>query len=311
MQNATLNVNGQILRWDEAKVSVFDRGYLYGDSLYEVIRSYQGQLYLLDDHLKRLEKSAALCKMTLSQNLEVYRDEIYRTFQLFKTQPENSKLEAYVRIILSRGIGKIGFSPSCLVSPTQYTLIVQPVEIPNEEKYKNGIHLQVSDRLRNDRRALDPAMKSGNYLNNLLAYLEATSELPPPNHSSPPVTPTPPFEDALLCNEEGHITEGTTFNVFYVRRGILTTPPLDIGILEGITRRKILELAKNAQLPIREVRFPRERLYQADEVFITSTLKEVLPVTRIDSIQIGKGIPGPLTVQLQEMFRTSLPRKIK
>jgi branched-chain amino acid aminotransferase len=296
MQNAIINVNGQILSPDEAKVSVFDRGYLYGDSLYEVIRSYQGKFFLLDEHLKRMKKSAELCKMTLGQSLQVYRDEIYRTFQVFKAQPANEKCEAYARIIVSRGIGKIGFGLQCLLSTTQYTIIVQPLEAPAPEKIKKGIKLKVSERLRNDRRALDPAMKSGNYLNSLLAFLEADAEN---------------YEDALLCNSEGHVTEGTTFNIFYARRGILATPPIDIGILIGITRRHIIHLAHELKIPVREVRFSKEKLYEADEVFITSSLKEVLAVTQLDQKKIRDGAPGPLTQKLHEAFQKSIRGRVR
>jgi branched-chain amino acid aminotransferase len=294
MQNAIINVNGQILSPDEAKVSVFDRGYLYGDSLYEVVRSYQGEFFLLEDHLKRLEKSAQLCQMTLDQNLKVYRDEIYRTFQIFKANPEYEKAEAYARLIISRGAGKIGFDRSCVLTRTLYTLILQPVEAANASQWRKGMKLKVVDRLRNDRRALDPAMKSGNYLNSVLAYLEAAADQ---------------YNDALLCNSEGHLTEGTTFNIFYCKRGILVTPPLDIGILEGITRKKILELAKEMNIPIREVRFPKERLYEADEVFVTSSIREVLPVTQVDEKIIKNGSPGPLTQKFFEAYQKLTKRR--
>jgi branched-chain amino acid aminotransferase len=292
MQNVTININGQILGPDEAKVSVFDRGYLYGDSLYEVVRSYNGKFFLLDEHLKRLEKSASLCRMTLGQTVSHYKDEIYRTFQIFRTLPQNEKVEAYVRIIVSRGIGHIGFGLSHLLSSTQYTIIIQPVEVPSGIQYKNGIHLKISERLRNDRRALDPAMKSGNYLNSLLAYLEASAQ---------------DYADALLCNAENHLTEGTTFNIFYVRRGIIATPPLDIGILPGITRHHVIQMAHQLKIPVREVRFPKERLYEADEVFLTSSVKEVLAVSRVDQKKIGSGTAGPITRKLHAAYRTSIP----
>lgn len=294
MKNAVININGQILSADEAKISVFDRGYLYGDSLYEVFRSYHGEFFLIDDHLKRLEKSAELCRMTLKQKTSVYRDEIYRTFQIFKAKPENEKIEAYARLIVSRGIGKIGFGLDCLLSPTQYTIIIQPVEPPTSEMLKRGMKLQISERLRNHPRALDPAMKSGNYLNSLLAYLEAHEEN---------------YHDALLCNSDQHITEGTTFNIFYIRKKIVVTPPLDIGILDGITRRKVLGLASQLGLSVREVRFPRERLYEADEVFISSSIREVFSVTQIDQKTIGSGSVGPITQKLQESYQKLLPRK--
>jgi branched-chain amino acid aminotransferase len=306
MQNAIINVNGNIVGPDTqagtqvdpefkfgngAKVSVFDRGYMYGDSLYEVVRSYQGKFLYLDEHLQRLEKSAALCHLKLNQSLAFYEQEIHRTYQVFKNHPGNQEQEVYVRLIVSRGIGKIGFSLSSLLSPTQYTVIVQPVEAPGKEQFEKGMKLMVSKRLRNDPRALDPAMKSGNYLNSLLAFLEAEEQ---------------GFSDAILCNAEGYVTEGTTFNLFYVRRGIIVTPPLEVGILDGITRKKVIQLAKMLALPLREVRFTKERLYAADEVFLTSSIKEVFPITQIDNIKIGKGRPGPYTRNLHEQYRSGL-----
>jgi len=294
MQNAIINVKGQILNPDQAKISVFDRGYLYGDSLYEVVRSYHGEFYLLDEHLGRLKASANLCHMTLDQNISTYKSEILRTFQVFKSRPENRKLEAYARIIISRGVGKIGFGLDCLETPPLYTIIIQPVEPPTQAQYKKGMRVQITRRIRNDRRALDPAMKSGNYLNSVLAYLEANAA---------------GYTDALLTNSEGHITEGTTFNVFYVKRGILATPPLDVGILEGVTRRKVMELSRILQIPCREVRFPKERLFDADEVFLSSSIKEVFPITQIDSVKIGTGAPGPITERLHQAYRDSLPQR--
>lgn len=281
MENALVNVNGQIVPGSAAQAGVFDRGFLYGDSLYEVVRSYDGAFFKLEEHLQRLEKSAALCHMVLGQSLSTYRKEIERTYEAFKKKHRG---DAYCRIIVTRGTGKIGFGLECILTPTQYFIVMQPVEAPTPEQRKKGMALQISHRLRNDRRALDPAMKSGNYLNSLLAYLESGSE---------------GFDDALLCDVNGHVTEGTTFNIFYVRRGIVATPPLDIGILDGITRRIVIGIAAKLGYPVREVRFPRERLYEGDEVFITSSIKEVFPITRIDGIT--KPI-GPITKRLHAAY---------
>lgn len=288
MENAIINVNGQILPLEQAKVSVFDRSYLYGDSLYEVARTHRGRIFALDEHLARLAQSAELCRMTIHQKPEDFKREIQRTVDRFWETPGGRNRDAYIRIIVSRGEGRIGFGLSCLNTPSLYTLIVAPLEAPTEELYRKGFRLQVSERLRNDPRALDPAMKSGNYLNSLLAYLDAASA---------------GFDDALLCNLDGHLTEGTTFNIFYVRRGIVATPPLDIGILDGITRRQVMGTARRIGVEVREVRFPRERLYEADEVFLTSTIKEVFPVTRVDQIRINNGKPGPVTQRLLVEFR--------
>ncbi len=303
MQNVIVNVNGQIIQPAESEkpqISVFDRAYLYGDSLYEVIRTYNGKFFGLAEHLTRLEKSAALCRMVLGQPLSLYRQEIERTLEKFKetlkARGQGGNIpEAYCRIILSRGEGEIGFGLSCLTSPTRFVIIVQPLDEPTAEQTRKGMSLKIVDRLRNDPRALDPAMKSGNYLNSLLAYLEATSE---------------GYDDALMCNADGHLTEGTTFNLFYIRRGIIATSPLEIGILDGITRSSLIELAESLEIPVRVARFPRERLYEADEVFLTSTIKEVFPITRVDGRAIGNGKPGPITMQLRKNFRDFALRRL-
>jgi branched-chain amino acid aminotransferase len=289
MQNVVVNVNGQILTPEQASVSVFDRSYLYGDSLYEVARTYKGKPLFLHEHLLRMKRSAELCHMALDQPLEIYQKEMQRTLEAFLSLPGQAAVEAYIRIVLSRGIGKIGFGLNCLLSPTQYTIIVQPLNPPSDEQFEKGFRFRVVDRLRNDSRALDPAMKSGNYLNNLLAYLEATND---------------GFDDALLCNSEGHITEGTTFNIFYARNGIIATPPLDIGILHGLTRHAVIETARQLGYWVREVRFSKERLYEADEVFMTSTIKEVFPVTQVDNSHTS---PGPITKKLRDAFRSRVP----
>jgi len=292
MQNAIINVNGTLLGPEAAKVSIFDRGYIYGDSLYEVARSHGGRLVYLAEHLRRLENSARLCRMTLNQSLEHYAQEMDRTWKAFQARPGNENIEVYARLIVTRGIGKIGFGLSCLLSPTQYTIIIQPVEAPGSAQFEKGLKLQISSsRLRNDPRALDPAMKSGNYLNSLLAFLEAEED---------------GFADAILCNAEGYVTEGTTFNVFYVRRGITATPPLDVGILAGITRNRVIQIAASLGLPLRELRFTRERLYAADEVFLTSSIKEVFPITQLDDKKIGDGRPGPFTRKFQDYYRRGL-----
>lgn len=288
LANSLINVDGQLMESSQARVSIFDRSYLYGDSLYEVARTYDGRFYRLDDHLERLHQSSVLAHMVLGQDLRTYRQEIERTFQEWRARGENRKLEAYCRIVVSRGVGRIGFGLSNLLTPTLYTIIVQPLEPPTDEQYRKGLKLRVVDRLRNDPRALDPAMKSGNYLNSVLAYLEAARD---------------GCDDALMCNSEGHLTEGTTFNLFYVRRGIIVTPPLDIGILDGITRRQVIQLARGLGHRVREARFPRERLHEADEVFLSSSIKEVFPITEVDRHKIGSGAPGPHTNELQRAFR--------
>ncbi len=180
--------------------------------------------------------------------------------------------------------------------PYTYVILAQPLEPPSEQALAQGYHLRVVDRLRNHPRALDPAMKSGNYLNSILGYLEGTEDH---DKGASPL----PVVDALLCNADGHVTEGTTFNIFYVKRGIVVTSPLDIGILDGLTRRHLLRLCRENGIPARETRFPVERLLEADEVFWASTIKEAFPVTWINGKKIGNGKPGKVTLRLRKLFQ--------
>jgi branched-chain amino acid aminotransferase len=292
MTNAIVNLNGQIIAPDrvpeQAKVSVFDRSYLYGDSLYEVARTYDGKFFGMKEHLERLEKSAALAHMVLGQSTDVYAREMQRTIDAFFAMKQFKNAEAYCRIVVSRGVGRIGFGLECLETPTQYAIIVQPLDPLNEEKFKKGRKLRIVDRLRNDSRALDPAMKSGNYLNSLLGYLEARSE---------------GYEDALFCNADGHLTEGSTYAFAYIKNGIFVTSPVDIGILDSITRRHMLRLAREIGMETREVRFPRERVYEADEVITISTIYESYPVIQVDDRIIGNGKPGPFARKLWDAYQ--------
>jgi branched-chain amino acid aminotransferase len=165
--------------------------------------------------------------------------------------------------------------------------MVEPISLFPNKPFSEGIKLQISKRIRNHPKALDPAMKSGNYLNSLLAYLTSAAA---------------GFDDALMLDQQGFMTEGTTYNLFYVNRGIVATSPLDVGILDGVTRRAVLNLCVEMSIPCREVRFPKEYLYEADEVFVSSSLKEVMPVLNLDGKKIGKGKPGAITAKLKDAF---------
>ena len=283
-----VNVDGKILADPlTAAIPVFDRSYLYGDSLYEVVRTYKGRFLYVEEHLMRLAKSAELCRMNLSQSLSHYRAECEKTLKAFQSLSGMRNVEAYCRIIVSRGTGKIGFGLENILTSTTFAVIVQPLNPPTNDVWEAGYRYRVVDRIRNDKRAQDPAAKTGNYMNSLLAYLEGTAE---------------GFHDALLCDEAGFLTEGTTFNLFYVRRGIVVTSPFSSGILDGITRKQVLALAREAGLEVREVLYPKERLYEADEVFMTSTIKEVAPVVQVDDRKIANGKPGKITRKLKELF---------
>lgn len=282
-----VSLNGKIVPMTEANVSVFDRSFLYGDSLYEVVRTYEGAPFGLDEHLQRLYQSAALCHMTLSQEPDEYKNAIQKGIQAFRARPKYKDHDVYVRLVVSRGVGTIGFGLKNITTPTQYVIYIDSIEHYPTPPMDVGMSLQISKRVRNHPLALPPAMKSGNYLNNLLAYLTAVEE---------------GYQDALMLDQQGFVTEGTTFNVFYIKRGIVVTPPSDVGILNGITRAFILQTCIENNIPVREVRFKPEQLYLADEVFVSSSLKEVLPVFNIDGKKISKGKPGALSLLLKEKF---------
>ncbi len=290
-----INLNGRIIPLEEAKVSVFDRSFLYGDSLYEVVRTYHGKPFRLKEHLARMEKSSALCQMQFSQTTDEYHREILRSIDAYRAQPGLSNEDVYVRIVVSRGSGKIGFGLGNLETPTLYVIMVEPISMFPNKPFELGAKLQISKRLRNHPKALDPAMKSGNYLNSLLAYLTAADA---------------GYDDALMVDHQGFLTEGTTYNLFYVNRGMVATSPLDVGILDGVTRRAVIDLCVELGIPCREVRFPKEYLFQADEVFVTSSLKEVLPVLNLDGKKINKGKPGPVTTRLRDAFNDLVKREL-
>jgi branched-chain amino acid aminotransferase len=275
---------------DAPSIPVVDRGFLYGDSLYEVLRTYGGKLSEQNAHLERLKRSCELCHLKLDLSLEQIGDEIALIHSEFYSKPSHRNKEMYLRLILTRGSARLpGFSEKTRTSKNRLILIAQELHPPSLDAFEKGMHLQLVDRLRNSPRALDPAMKSGNYLNSVLAFLEAEAA---------------GADDALLCDADGFVTEGTTFNVGYFKRGILVTPPLEIGILDGITRRRLLEVAQQNGLDTREIRFTPQRLYEADEVFILSTVREIFPVSRLNKKNLSS--PGPLTRKLAPLLRARL-----
>lgn len=270
-----------------ATVSVFDRGFLYGDSLYEVIKVYDGKPFAFSEHIARMQGSALLARMNFKADFwQDLSEQIFSSIAEFSKHFKNQ--DAYCRIIVTRGAGKIGFAERFIETSPSIVIYMIPVGEFYPGDFEKGSHLKITKRIRNSSRALDPAMKSGNYLNSVLAYLEATQE---------------DGDDAILCDGDGFVTEGSTFNVFYARKGILVTSPLRVGILEGITRRYVLQIAKLEGIETREVDFLPEKLKAADEVFTTGTIKEIFPVTRIDHKKIGNGMPGPMTRLLAEKFQ--------
>jgi branched-chain amino acid aminotransferase len=284
-----VNVDGCLVPPEEAFVPVLDRGFLYGDSVYEVVRTYGGQVFELGRHLERMDRSAAGIALQLPPRERIER-ELQRTLQA------SGNAESYARIVVTRGEGKFGLAPHLAPGPGRLVLVVRPLEPPPAETYERGLRMAIAVTRRNPPQALDPALKTGNYLNSVLALRES--------HEAG-------ADDALLLDLRGQVTEGSSSNVFFVQDGIVVTPPLQVGILHGVTRAIVIELARGEGLIVREEPHGPEALSAADEVFVTSTIREVLAVTSLVLLggpgasvrTVADGKPGPVTRRLHEAFR--------
>jgi branched-chain amino acid aminotransferase len=273
-------IEGRVCLPEEAKVSVFDRGFLYGDSVYETIGTAYGRLFAARDHLDRLARSAERIGLRVPPRAEIER-------AITETVAAAGNPESRVRVILTRGVGKLDLDPAT-ASETQLMVIVFPLGAPTPEMYAKGVAVAVVSITRNSPRAIDPAVKSGNYLNNVLALGEARRRLG--------------AYEAILCADDGSVAEGSTSNVFVVVGGQVRTPPPEVGILDGITRAKVIELARANEVPFAERRFSPDELRAAEEAFITSATRGVLPVTRVDDRPVGAGTPGPVTRRLMSLY---------
>jgi len=280
-----VHLGGRVCLPEDARISVFDRGFLYGDSVYETIGTAYGRLFALHDHLTRLERSAERIGLRVPPRAEIEA-------AVADTVREAANAESRVRIILTRGAGKLDLDPAS-VDDTQLVVIVTPLQPLPRELYEQGVSVAIVSIVRNSPRAMDPAIKSGNYLNNVLALGEARRQ---------------GAHEAILCGENGTIAEGASSNVFLVKGGEVRTPGLDVGILDGITRAKVLAECRAHGIPVSETRFTPDDLRGADEAFITSATRWVLPVTRVDDAVLGEGRPGPVTRKLMTLME-QLARK--
>jgi branched-chain amino acid aminotransferase len=277
-----VHVGGRICSPENAHISVFDRGFLYGDSVYETIATSGGRLFALDEHLDRLERSAAHLAMTLPP-----RPRIERAIE--ETVAAAGNPETRVRVMVTRGAGPLELDPAAALEPA-LVVIAQPLGGPSRQMYDGGVSAAIVAVVRNLPGAIDPAVKSGNYLNNVLALQEARRRFPGAH-------------EAILCAAGGSIAEGASSNVFLVTGGEVVTPALAVGILAGVTRSKVLELARAEGIPCRETNFlaPAD-LRAATEVFLTSAARGVLPVTSMDGRAVGSGMPGPVTQRLMKCY---------
>lgn len=282
-------LNGNLVPKEDAKVSVFDHGYLYGDGIYETLRAYDGMLFLADKHLLRLKSSADAISLDLPLSLE----HIGKALQ--DTISANKLGDAYVRIQVSRGTGEIGLDPALCPVPTM-VIIAKPFTAYPADHYERGVSVAIVKTRRNHPLALDPSIKGTNFLNNILAKIESIRA---------------GAYEAIMLNWEGYVAEGTISNIFLVKAGILYTPHLQTGILEGVTRGLVLELARKESIETREKPILPRDLYEADECFITNTTIEVMPVSTVDGRPVGKGTPGPVASALRRAYQDEVHRCLK
>lgn len=290
-------LNDRFVSREEARISVFDHGFLYGDGVYETLRSYAGRFFLLAQHLKRLSRSADLIDLKIplaEQDWAGVLEEALQRNGLARgaTAGGAEPADGYVRITISRGEGELGLDPELCPRPT-VVILTKPLSPPPGRLYEQGVGLKMVSVRRNSTAALPPQIKSLNFLNNILAKREATRA---------------GAFDALMLNNEGAVTEATVSNIFFARGGRLHTPSLACGILAGVTRGVVIQLAAESGIAVEEGAFPPATVLEADECFITNTSMEIMPVSEVDGKKIGKGTPGPMTVQLREAFRRNLSR---
>jgi branched-chain amino acid aminotransferase len=274
-------INGSPVSPETAFISVYDRGFLYGDSVFETIRTYGGKPFALDEHLARLARSAERVFIPLPVSLATLASEVEQAMQLAANP------ESYIRVMLTRGTGPMGLDPDLAEAPTRI-VFVEPLVPPSEQSYANGIEVILFRTARATDATAAAGAKVANYLTSVLAIREARRR---------------GASEAFVIDGHGHVLEGTTSNVFVVRDGKLVTAPEESGILAGITRAYLLEAARQLQIDVVLRDISEAELFTADEVFISSSIREVLAVVRIDGKAVGNGAPGPITRRLHEAFR--------
>ncbi len=279
-------LNDRFVDRKQAVVSVFDHGFLYGDGIYETLRAYEGRIFQLAQHLTRLRRSADLIGLALPMSEQAWPPLLEEVIR------RNALHDAYVRITVSRGEGEPGLDPALCSRPT-VIIMAQPLPRYPPAYYEEGVRVILSTVRRNPPAALDPQIKSLNFLNNILAKREAARA---------------GAFDAVMLNLDGFLAECTASNLFFVHEGHLQTPALSCGILDGVTRGLVLRLAREHGLRVDEGTYEPSVLRSAEECFLTNTTMEVMPVQRVDGIPVGSGRPGPLTRQLQALFKDAVVR---
>jgi len=274
-------LNGEYVPEERAVVSVFDHGYLYGDGVFEGIRAYHNRVFKLREHLDRLYESARSIMLEIPMSVDEMQEVVLETLR------RNSLRDAYIRLVVSRGKGDLGLDPKKCPRPT-VVCIAASIQLYPEEFYTKGLEVVTAATRRNLTEALNPRVKSLNYLNNILAKIEGAMA---------------GCVEALMLNAEGYVCEATGDNIFIVKNGVLITPPTFVGVLEGVTRNTVMALARERGIPVEERVFGRHDVYTADECFLTGTAAELIPVVKVDGRPIGSGQPGEMTWELIRAFR--------
>ncbi|MFH1368279.1 MAG: branched-chain-amino-acid transaminase [Elusimicrobiota bacterium] len=275
-------LDGKLVEKDEAKISVFDHGLLYGDGIFEGIRAYNGRVFRLREHLDRLYNSARAIELEIPFKKKEMESVVIDTLRVNKLK------DAYIRLVVTRGVGDLGLDPGKCPKPTVFC-ITDKINLYPEEFYTEGLELITASTKRTNPEALNPCVKSLNYLNNILGKLEA-------KHAG--------TQEAIMLNTEGYVAECTGDNIFILKENTLITPPCSAGALEGITRGAVMEIAKNKlKYLVKEELFTTYQVYTSDECFLTGTAAEVIPVVKVDGRPIGNGKPGKVTLKLIKEFR--------
>ena len=281
---ATINVNGVVSDQAHAVISVFDHGFLYGEGVYETLRTYNGQAFLFARHMDRLRNSAAMLALTIP----LTDDEIDARFQAtIQTAGLDDGREAYIRLLVTRGIGELTYDLAACPEPT-VVVIVKPNVDPAPEVFERGVMVSMVDVVRNHPGSVNPLIKSNNLLNNALAMQQAFAK---------------GGYEGVMRNYKGELAECTQSNLFIVKDRVALTPPVEAGLLPGITRAFLFEVGAEAGIPVREAVLRDADLFDADEAFLTGTTREVMPVVRVDQDTIGSGVPGPVTKTLLAAYR--------
>lgn len=274
-------LNGNLVNKEDAKITVFDHGLLYGDGVFEGIRSYGGLIFKLKEHLDRLYESARAIELNIPMTKEDLTEAVVGTLK------SNKLRDAYIRLVVTRGAGDLGLDPKKCKKATVF-IITDKIVLYPQEYYENGLFIIIAKTRRNLKGALNPQIKSLNYLNNILAKIEAISAN---------------TQEAIMLSHDGYVAECTGDNIFIVKDSVLYTPVPDVGALKGITRQAVMDLAGKAGLQVEEKLIKPDELCAADECFLTGTAAEIIPVTKIDNHVIGNGKPGAITSTLLKGFR--------